>query len=68
MALITKVIGAITKPRVKELSGMLKETFIEAISGMIWLMAMENTLILTDLNIRVNLEMMFKKDTEKKNG
>ena len=42
MALIMKVIGAITKPKAKEPSGMLKVTCTEVISEMIWLMAMEN--------------------------
>lgn len=63
-----KAIGATTKPRAKELSGTLKAMYTEVISEMIWQMAMANTLILTDLSIKVNLEMMFKKDTEKKNG
>jgi hypothetical protein len=68
MALIMKVIGAITKPKAKEPSGTLKVMCTEVISEMTWLMAMENIHILTDLSIKVNLEMTFKKDTEKKNG
>jgi hypothetical protein len=65
---IMKVIGATIKPRAKEHSGTLKVMYTEVILEMIWPMAMANTHILTDLSIRVNLEMMFKKDTEKKNG
>ena len=66
--LIMKVIGVTTKPRAKEHSGTLKAMCTEVISEMTWQMAMVNILILTDLSIRVNSEMMFKKDTEKKNG
>ena len=68
MALIMKVIGVTIKPRAKEHSGTLKVMCTEVISEMTWQMAMANILILTDLSIKVNLEMTFKKDTEKKNG
>lgn len=47
---------------------MLKVMFIVENLKMIWLTVMENTLISTDLNIKVNSKMMFKKDMEKKNG
>ena len=68
MVHITKDIGAITKQKAREHFGMLKVMFIEAILEMIWPMGMENTHILMDQNIKVNLGMTFKKDMERKNG
>ena len=45
MVLITRVIGVITKQKVKVLSGMLKVMCIEVNSKMIWQTDMENILI-----------------------
>jgi hypothetical protein len=47
---------------------MLKVTFIEVNLKMIWLTDTENTLISTDLSIKENFTMTFKKVTVKKNG
>ena len=68
MALIMKVNGVSTKLKDKELFGMLKVMFIGENSKMIWLMVMENILILMDLNIKESSRTMFKKGMEKKNG
>ena len=68
MGLIMKEIGTLTKLKVKELSGMQKEMFIEVNSRMIWRMGMENIHILTEANIKESLEMTYKKDMAKKNG
>ena len=68
MELIMKDIGVITKPKDKELSGMLKETFTEVSSKMIWQMGMENILTLTGPNTRASSKMTCRKDTVKKNG
>tara|TARA_B110000285_G_C15057076_1_gene580166 strand:- start:513 stop:785 length:273 start_codon:yes stop_codon:yes gene_type:complete len=65
---ITKETGCLTKQKDKEHSGMLKVMFIEVNLKTTWLMGMENILISMDLNIKENLETMFKKVTEKKNG
>ena len=64
----TKDSGTITKLKVKEHSGMLKETYIKVNLRMIWPMVMAIIYILTEVSIKVNLKMMFRKDTEKKNG
>jgi hypothetical protein len=68
MALIMKVNGVSTKLKDKELFGMLKVMFIGENSKMIWLMVMENILILMDLNIKESSRTMFKKGMEKRNG
>ena len=68
MVLTMKVTGAITKPTVKVHSGMQRATCTEVTLEMTWPMVMENTHILMAQNIKVSLEMMFKKDTEKRNG
>ena len=68
MVHIMKVTGIIIKLRVKELSGMLRATFIEVNLKMIWLMGMESILILMVQNTKVSSEMMFKKAMVKKNG
>ena len=68
MVLITKGTGVTTKQKDKGLSGMLKVMFIEAILEMIWQMVTVNTHISTAQNIKESLEMMYKKDTVKKNG
>ena len=65
---IMKVTGSLIKLRVKEHSGTLKEIFIEANLRMTWQMELENMYILMALNIRVNLEMTYKKDKVRKNG
>ena len=63
-----KVIGTTIKQKAKELFGMQKAIFTEVNLKMIWLMAMENMFTLTDQNIKVNLEMTYKKVKVKKNG
>jgi hypothetical protein len=68
MVLTMKDTGVITKQKDKGHSGMPKAMYIEVISGTIWPTGTESTLILTDLNIKVNLEMMCRKATVKKNG
>lgn len=68
MVLIMKDNGISIKLMDREPSGMLKVTFIEANSKMIWPTAMESTPILTEVNIRENSEMMFKKATVRKSG
>ena len=68
MVPIMKVIGAITKQKVKEPSGTQKVTCTVAILKKIWKMDTVKILTLTDLNIKESLEMMSKKDTEKRNG
>jgi hypothetical protein len=68
MALIMKVNGVSTKLKDKELFGMLKVMFIGENSKMIWLMVMENILILMDLNIKESSRTMYKKGMEKRNG
>ena len=68
MVPIMKETGFSIKQKVKELSGMPKEMYIVESSKTIWQMDMENTHILTAVNIKVNLEMMFKKGMVKKNG
>jgi hypothetical protein len=68
MVLITRVIGVITKQKVKVLSGMLKVMCIEVNSKMIWPMGMENTPTSTDQNTRENSKMTCRRDMEKKNG
>ena len=65
---IMKVIGTITKQKVREHFGMLKEISIEENLRMIWPMAMVSTYISMVQNIKVNSEMIYKKDKEKKNG
>lgn len=60
--------GHTIKLKVKELFGMQKVTYIEASSGMIWPMVMENTRTLMGQNIRENLRMTFRKATVKKSG
>ena len=65
---IMKVIGTITKQKVREHFGMLKEISIEESSRMIWQMATESTYISMVQNIKENSEMIYKKDKEKKNG
>ena len=68
MVPIMRVIGVITKQKAKEPSGMQKVTCTVAILKTIWLMGMVSILTLTDLNIKESLEMMCKKDTERRNG
>jgi hypothetical protein len=68
MVLTMKDTGVITKQKDKGHSGMPKAMYIEVISETIWPTGTESTLILTDLNIKVNLEMMCRKATVKKNG
>ena len=68
MVLIMKDNGISIKLMDREPSGMLKVTFIGANSKMIWPTAMESTPILTEVNIRENSEMMFKKATVRKSG
>ena len=65
---IMKVTGIITKQKVKEHFGMLKEISIEENLRMIWPMVMVSTYISMVQNIKVNSEMIYKKDKEKKNG
>ena len=65
---IMKVTGIITKQKGKEHFGMLKEISIEENLRMIWPMAMVSTYISMVQNIKVNSEMIYKKDKEKKNG
>ena len=68
MELIMKVTGTITKLKVKEHFGTPKEMSTEASSEMIWLMDMVSTHISTEVNIKENFLMMYKKVMEKKNG
>lgn len=68
MVLITKASGTLTKLKAKAPSGMQKVISIKESSRMTWLMAMASTLISMVVNTRANLEMMSKKDTEKKSG
>lgn len=60
--------GVIIKPKDKGLSGMLKVMCIVVISETIWPMVMVNILISMAQNTKVNLEMMCKKATARKNG
>ena len=68
MELIMRDNGISIKQKDKELFGMLKEIFIEANSKTIWPMGMENIRISMEVGIKGNLEMMYKKDMEKKSG
>lgn len=68
MELIMKASGHTIKQRGKEPSGMQRVTSIEENLKTIWQMVMVSTPILMVQSIRVNLEMMSKKDTVKKNG
>ena len=64
----TKVSGTLTKPKGKESSGMLKEMYTRATSGMIWPTVMESILISMDPSIKESSKMMSKKAMEKKSG
>jgi len=68
MELTMKVNGNITKLKEKEPFGTLKEMCTEANSRMIWPMASVSIPILMVPSTRANLEMTFKRATEKKNG
>lgn len=68
MGHIMKVNGNITKHKDKVYFGMLKEMCTRESSKMIWLMVLVSILISMDLNIGVNLEMIFKRAKEKKSG
>jgi len=68
MELTTKDSGATTRQRDRELSGTQKEMYIEVNSRMIWLTAMENTLISTAASIRESSKTMFRRETVKKSG
>jgi len=68
MVLTTKASGTLIKPKGKEYSGTLKVMCIKATSGMTWLMAMVNTLILMAPSIKESSRMMSKKAMEKKSG
>ena len=63
-----KEIGTSIKLKDKELFGMQKVTSIKVNSKMIWPMELENMFTLMDPSIKVNLEMTYKKDRERKNG
>lgn len=68
MVLTTKDSGNSIKRKVKVSSGMLKETCTEVNSETIWPMAMVNTHISMDPNIKESSQMTYKKVTVKKNG
>jgi hypothetical protein len=68
MELITKDSGATIRLKDRVLSGTPKEMYIEVNSKMIWLTAMENTLISTAASIRESSKTMCRRETEKKSG
>ena len=68
MVLTTKVSGNSIKQKAKVSSGMLKETCTEVNLEMIWPMAMVNTHISMDPNIKESFEMTYKKAMVRKNG
>ena len=68
MGPITKASGISIKLKAKVLFGMLRVTFIEENSKMIWPTGTESILTSMEAGIKVNLETMSKKAMGKKNG
>ena len=68
MELTMKVNGTTTKPRAKELFGMLKVTYIMESLRMTWPMGMESTHILMAPSTKESLETTCRRATAKKSG